>query len=80
MATPSHFQIINKNQFFKINKNRACHRVGNAWAEMLGPQYFKIFLIIFNLKNATNDTHNSNQLQSYVLELKIIKLKKIKGI
>ena len=38
MATPSHFQIINKNQFFKINKNRACHRVGNAWVEMRGAQ------------------------------------------
>ena len=39
MATPSQFFLINKNQFFS-NKNRARHRVGNAFerSEMRGPQ------------------------------------------
>ena len=40
MATPSHFQIINKNQFFKIIKIEFRHRVGNAFerSKMRGPQ------------------------------------------
>ena len=38
MVTPSYF-LINKIIFKKKKKNRARHRVGNAWAEMRDPQY-----------------------------------------
>ena len=52
MATPSHFQIVNKNQIFKI-KIEFRHRVGNAFerSKMRGPQivndvYIKNLLLL----------------------------------
>ena len=47
MATPSHFQIINKNQFFKQNSSFAI-RVGNTFeidSKMRGPQHANMDLI-----------------------------------
>ena len=52
MATPSHFQIINKNQFFEI-KIEFRHRVGNAFerSKMRGPHHHIENLKIYLGKN-----------------------------
>ena len=56
MATPSHFQTINKNQFFQI-KIEFRHRVGNALSKskMRGPQ-------TNNICGQKQTIHNKNYL------------------